>query len=281
LRHFFFIDDVSDKIWAWLSSDPEMIFSFESIADRLNRGDNAGWPDLSAEKICRILDAFVEIWPKVDLPSSWGTGDPKDETAYRFLADIIWQVGKDEPGRSLPVLDRILADKRFGDFQMVAQNLRATALRKLALRDFAPPAPAEVVGLLDQNAVATVEGLRALLLEELQELQRAIDGSEFDPVEMFYDGGNRVDENTASKRIADRLQLRLKALNMAVTIEHQLKDAKRCDITTTTMLGGSRKLLVMEVKGQWHRELFTAAAAQLHERYSIHPDAVEYWSGCG
>jgi len=127
--------------------------------------------------------------------------------------------------------------------------------------------------LLDQNAVATVEGLRALLLEELQELQRAIDGSEFDPVEMFYDGGNRVDENTASKRIADRLQLRLKALNMAVTIEHQLKDAKRCDITTTTMLGGSRKLLVMEVKGQWHRELFTAAAAQLHERYSIHPDA--------
>ncbi len=143
LRHFFFIDDVSDKIWAWLSSDPEMIFLFESIAGRLNRGDNAGWPDLSAEKIYRILDAFVEIWPKVDLPSSWGTGDPKDETAYRFLADIIWQVGKDEPGRSLPVLDRILADKRFGDFQMVAQNLRATALRKLALRDFAPPAPAE------------------------------------------------------------------------------------------------------------------------------------------
>ena len=273
LRHLFFIDDVSDKIWAWLISDPKMIFSFESIAGRLNRGDNAGWPDLSAEKIYRILDAFVEIWPKVDLPSSWGTGDPKDETAYRFLTDIIWQVGNGAPDLSLPVLDRILADKRFGDFQMVAQNLRATAMRKLALRDFRPPTPAEIVGLLNQNAVATVEGLRALLLEELQELQRAIDGSEFNPVEMFYDGGKRVDENTASERIAERLQPRLIALNMAVTIEHQLKDAKRCDITTTTMLGGSRKLLVMEVKGQWHRELFTAAAAQLHERYSIHPDA--------
>jgi hypothetical protein len=156
---------------------------------------------------------------------------------------------------------------------MVVKNLRATAMRELALGDFAPPTPSEVVDLLDQNAVATVEGLRALLLEELQELQRDIDGSEFNPVEMFYDGGKRVDENTASKRIAERLQLRLKALNMAVTIEHQLKDAKRCDITATTMLGGSRKLLVMEVKGQWHRELFTAAAAQLHERYSIHPDA--------
>lgn len=127
--------------------------------------------------------------------------------------------------------------------------------------------------MLDHNTVATVEELRALLLEELQELQRAIDGSEFDPVEKFYDGGRRVNENTASKRIAEHLHLRLKALNMAVTNEHQLKGAKRCDIAVSAMLGGTRKLLVMEVKGQWHRELFTAAAAQLHERYSIHPDA--------
>ena len=67
--------------------------------------------------------------------------------------------------------------------------------------------------------------------------------------------------------------MRLKALNMSVTIEHQMKSAKRCDITTSVMLGGSRKLLVIEVKGQWHSELYTAAAAQLHERYSIHPDA--------
>ena len=27
------------------------------------------------------------------------------------------------------------------------------------------------------------------------------------------------------------------------------------------------------MKGQWNRELFTAASAQLHERYMIHPDA--------
>ncbi|MBP0438320.1 hypothetical protein [Tianweitania sediminis] len=30
---------------------------------------------------------------------------------------------------------------------------------------------------------------------------------------------------------------------------------------------------VVEVKGQSHRELFTAASAQLHERYRSHPDA--------
>ena len=39
------------------------------------------------------------------------------------------------------------------------------------------------------------------------------------------------------------------------------------------MIGGRRRLLVTEVKGQWHDELYTAASTQLYERYSIHPDA--------
>jgi hypothetical protein len=32
-------------------------------------------------------------------------------------------------------------------------------------------------------------------------------------------------------------------------------------------------LLVTEVKGQWHDEIYTAASTQPHKRYSIHPDA--------
>jgi hypothetical protein len=39
------------------------------------------------------------------------------------------------------------------------------------------------------------------------------------------------------------------------------------------MIGGKKRLLVTEVKGQWHRELYTAASEQLHARYAIHPDA--------
>ena len=34
-----------------------------------------------------------------------------------------------------------------------------------------------------------------------------------------------------------------------------------------------RKLIVVEVKGQWHAELFSAASDQLYNRYSCHPDA--------
>ena len=58
-----------------------------------------------------------------------------------------------------------------------------------------------------------------------------------------------------------------------MTQEHQLKGKKRSDFTATKIISGKRRLLVTEVKGQWHVDLYTAASTQLHERYSIHPDA--------
>ncbi len=273
LRHFFFVDDGPVAIWHWLSSDANAIFALENRAGRMNWGESDGWPNLDASKTLKVLDAFVEKWPKVDLPNHWGTGSPKEETAYRFLTDSIWAIDNDDPENCLPALERILKDTRFKEFHKAAQNLRARSLRKKALRDFEAPSPNEIVSLLDRNVLATVEGMRALLLEELEDLQRGIKGSEFDPVEKFYDGEKRVDEPTASKRIAEHLQLRLNALNTAVTIEHHMKSEKRCDITASNMFDGNRRLLVIEVKGQWHAELFTAASEQLYERYSIHPDA--------
>lgn len=58
-------------------------------------------------------------------------------------------------------------------------------------------------------------------------------------------------------------------------IEHQLANAKRCDITACIQTPDGRKMPVVEVKGQWNTELFTAASCQLSERYTIHPAAEE------
>jgi len=146
-------------------------------------------------------------------------------------------------------------------------------LRKVALKEFTPPSASEISKLLDHNAVVTVEGMRQLILDELEEFQSHIKGGEFNSYDVFWPGGKRVDENTGRDRIAERLQLRLQFQNMTVTPEHQLKDEKRCDFTIAKTLSGHRRLLVTEVKGQWHKDLYTAAVAQLHERYSIHPDA--------
>lgn len=262
-----------DAAWRELKTNPHAIFDFEGRLGRLYEREDDESPPMTSETVYKVMEAFVPVWPKVHLPSSWGTGDPDDQTAYRFLRDLIWKIAQDAPERQIEVLNRMLPDARFVDYNEAMLTMRAEALRKLALQDFRAPRPSEINKLLEENDVASVEDLRALMVEQLEELQRWLKGSETDPLDAFYNDDKRVDENTARNRIVDQLQGQMKALGLSIVIERHMAGGNRCDITASAILEGRNRLLVTEVKGQWNDELYTAAAAQLDQRYAIHPDA--------
>jgi hypothetical protein len=272
IRAWYFLDDPPETFWDWLRADKETVLMLYERSGRMSH-DTSYWPKLTSSKVEAILDAFIEKWPKVELPNHWGSGSPKEENAYRFLTDVIWVINSDNPDDAIPVLERLLADSRFADLHNSLKSIHASQVRSKALRDYEPPRPQEIVNLLDCDAVITVEGLRQLVIEELQYFQRDIDGGEFNLADRFYEKGNRLNEERSRDFIAGYLRSRLEPQGISVVKEHELKDAKRSDFTATKMINGKRRLLVIEVKGQWHDELYTAAAAQLHERYSIHPDA--------
>jgi hypothetical protein len=287
LRALYFLNETPKPYWDWLKADRSTVLALYGRSGRGNSIDYPDWPTLSSEKIENVLDAFIGAWPKVKLKSGSSSEDSDEENAYRFLTEVVWSLNSDDPDAASPVLDRLLADQRFIDIQKDLKSIRASQVRKKALRDFEPPAPHEIVNLLDHDAVITVEGLRQLVIQELRDFQKAIDGGEFNSAVVFYDEVTvedkksktpvkklrRKNENKSTERIAERLNLRLQPQGISITPEHQLKALKRSDFTATKMIGGTRRLLVTEVKGQWHDELYTAAAAQLLERYSIHPDA--------
>lgn len=287
LNAFFFSTARRGEAMAELRQDPKSILAIADRAGRFGRHESDHIPPLSAEAIFDILDAFVEAWPKVHLPSSYGTGDPDNEAAYRFLRDVVWRIGSDIPARKIPVLNRLLEDKRFEDYGPVLLALRADAMREAALADFRPPSIDSISELLDSNAVASVEDLRALMVEVLGGVQIDLKGLDTDPLDTFYNGGRHVNENTARNRVVDMIRARLTALGIPVVIEHHMAQGNRSDFTVTASVSGANPLLVVEAKGQWHAELFKAAAAQLSERYAIHPNAsgqgvyLVFWFGNG
>jgi hypothetical protein len=270
LRSFYFIDDTPEKIWDWLKRDRDTVLLFYRFSSSINRSEYPNWPALSVDKAYKILDGFIERWPKVELPSGWGSDSPEDEKAYRFLKELLWSFNTDDGESYIKLL---LSDLRFSDFHMDLQSINASLIRRRALRGFTPPLPQEIIKLLDGNEVVTVEGLRKLVLYELQRYQQDINGGEFNSAERFYEKDERLDEVRSTEIIAERIKLRLEPQSITVTPEHQLKDRNRSDFTVTKIIGGQRRILVTEVKGQWHRELYTAASVQLYDRYSIHPDA--------
>ncbi|HIF9263866.1 TPA: NACHT domain-containing protein [Photobacterium damselae] len=279
VRAFYFLDmEVAKPYLNWLRSDKNSVLLFNERSGRINRSHHSYWPELTSEKVEAILEAYFEQWPKVYLPSSWGTESPVGETAYRFLTELIWTIGNDGHDAAISVLSRLLEDKRYVDIDRELKSIQAEQLRKKALRDFVPPSPQKIVDLLDNNAVVTVEGLRQLVIQELVNYQKDIDGGEFNAASRFYTKDNNgcdihLNEVNSVEIIAERLNLVLHPQSIVVTSEHQTKNQNRIDITATKMIDGKRRLLVIEAKGQWHSELYSAASAQLFERYSIHPDA--------
>lgn len=272
MRAIYFLDGSASPFWDWLRSDKDNVLLLDERSGRMNRSDHSTWPRLTSDKVEAILEAFSPHWPKVPLRNNWGTSSP-EETAYRFLTEVIWSMNADDPDTAIPALKRLLDGARYTDLHKNMKSMLASLERKKAHRDFIPPSPSEIVVMLDQDAVVTVEGLRQLVLNELSNLQSAIDGGEFNTGERFYAGEKRLDEEPCTRIIAERLSLILESQNITVTPEHHLKHDKRCDFTTTKVLGGKRRLLVTEVKGQWHRELYEAASEQLNNLYAIHPDA--------
>jgi len=273
VREFYFLESITATYWAWLKSNKDNLLHFYERSGRMSRSEHHAWPELTSIKVEAILDAFFEQWPRVELQSYWGSDSDEEEKAYRFLTDLIWSIESDNPDNAIPVLGRLLTDPRLTSQHKELQSIYAGQLRKKALRDFEPPTPDEIVQHLDCDSVVTVEGLRQLVLQELHDFQKAIDGGEFNSADRFYEKNERLDEVKSTEIIAERLNLRLEPQGISITPEHQLKGQNRSDFTASKLVGGKRRLLVTEVKGQWHRELYSAASAQLYDRYSIHPDA--------
>ncbi|HCI7193312.1 hypothetical protein QZK42_04565 [Acinetobacter baumannii] len=283
LRAFFFLDE-SEVVsyWSFLKEQEKTIFLLSDRHEGIRHGDYPFWPALTPTKIGWILDTFIDQWPKVNLPDSWGTGDPPNEIAYRFISNVIWNFTKNISENTLSIVSNLISDSRFEAMLLDLKSIRSTIIRNLALKNFNAPSPEEIVNFLDSDGVITVEGLRSLILEELKIFQLDLDGSETTSKNIFYNlqyktaktgEFKRLGEVEATLRVADRLRLRLEHKGITVTPEHQLQNANRCDITFSKIIDNQRKLLVLESKGQWHSELYNAATTQLSERYSIHPHA--------
>lgn len=268
-----FFHDNDDRVWNILQADKNTLLRIAARSDIFTDNDEMKALSLSADKYYKILDAFVEEWTKVELPSIYGTGDPPDEAAYRFMREIPWRIGRDQPKKALVVLDKLLGDTRFTDYRNDLLTVRAEVVRKEAHRDYRAPSPAEVSALLEKRSVASVEDMRAFIVETLTEIESQIRQAETDTLNTFYSNGKHVDENTARNRLVEALRGYMTANRLSVVIEHHLAQGKRCDFTVTEMIEGRRRLLTIEVKGQWHPALFTAAAEQLATRYSSNPDA--------
>jgi len=135
-----------------------------------------------------------------------------------------------------------------------------------AEQEFSPISPTDLLALLDDGPPANIEDLKALVREELAVAQSKLIGDDLDSVlEFWTDRGIPRDENRCRDRLAGMIGPALTRYAIQRITEADMPQSKRADLAFAR---GSMQLPV-EVKGQWHAEVWDAASGQLDLPYLV------------
>lgn len=281
-----------------------LIFDFEATRQRLGNAiepallwhirarvggqryhkDSDGSPaHLSVQQIAWIISTFRSVWPVVDRPGSVTVGDTNPWDASEYIRALINRLGNDVSVEAVALL-AALRDAPDDGFTWALRTAAAEQRQKQADEGYDPPALNEIKTILDGGPPGSGADLRAIVADELRELDRRLRGSSEDEVNLFWtDNGSPRTENECRDLVVALLRGFLAPLSIYPADEVDMPQGKRADI----VFQHNGLFLPVEAKRQQHKELWKAINGQLEAFYTGHWQAEKqglflvFWFGSG
>ncbi|MBS9476872.1 NACHT domain-containing protein [Ancylobacter radicis] len=232
------------------------------LRDRLQFERRGGTLPLTVAQAEWILAEFREQWPYAVLVGS-GSGSTNDYDATDFLRSLINRLANDTSVEASAALQRLIAGPS-DSYTKLIRHMAAEQRQKRAEEDFSPVAPGDLATLLEDGAPGNIEDLKALVLEEMDVARRKLIGDDLDLVFDFWtDAGIPRNENRCRDKLAAMIGPELARYGIQRITEADMPMTKRADLA---FAHGAMQLPV-EVKGQWHPDVWDAAASQLDVQY--------------
>lgn len=227
-----------------------------------SRQDRDGLSELDLGQLEFLVATFAQSWPPVRHPtSSWGDSHPWQATD--FIRSCINGVGAIPTLAATEALDR-LAERDF-DISYIEQikHVRFQQARLRRDTEHNVLSFSGVKQVLGNGLPTSTDDLKAKVLDVLSQVEDYIRNSDTDPWEAFWTSDKPKDENTCRHRLLDLLRPRLpKQINLLP--ETLMPENNRADIVAVLDEFG----LPIEIKGQWHPQLWQAADVQLIQKYA-------------
>jgi hypothetical protein len=175
-------------------------------------------------------------------------------------------------------LEKLLKLPDFSQLKPRLQNELNQVERIQREREFKPRSPEEVAQILANKAPASSADLAALALDYLDGIAQKIRYENDDYFRHFWTTDKTTDkqhqnENTCRDLLLTRLREAFNSLNVDCQPEADYANDKRADIRLSYQ---NQFEVPIEVKGEWHPQLWKAAQSQLVQQYSIAPNANGY-----
>jgi hypothetical protein len=187
--------------------------------------------------------------------NSWDAAD--------FIRTAIRSIGADSGQAASEALDRLLACTGTTKYHDEIKHVRAQQLRLRRDTEFLVPTFAEVKSTLSAGLPTTIDDLKALTLDALETVQVYLRQGDTTAWKAFWSGSLPHNENTCRDRLLDLLRGQI-SKSVAALPETRMPDAKRSDVALIYNGMG----LPVEIKGQWHQEVWNAPSEQLIDLYT-------------
>jgi hypothetical protein len=236
--------------------EPELLWH---IRDRAGGGEHV--VTLSVAKLEWLIASFRALWPMTTHPSQIRIGDRNPWDASDYLSSLIRRLGNHAGDDATAALRHLREAPQDG----YTETIRAVAAEQVRVRVesiFVPPTLDAIDAIARDRAPVTGDDLQAFMIEELALAQAKIMSDDAESWRGFYDDhGVPHDE----ERCRDHLLGLLRQGSPGVALEPETHVAADKEVDITCSVGKLR--LPIEVKGQWHRELWQAADKQLDKLY--------------
>ena len=263
-----------DGIRAALASDQGLHIELaEATGDTLARDNQLPMPLTLAHRAL-ILRVFGPQYPPVSLPSRGG-GVPPSYQLGRVVQAQIDRLSTMPDEAAGALLTEATTDPAFALHRDHALQSLAAWRREAHARTWEPPSASAVAAALQSGPPASAADLAAFAEEHLRDLNAMLRRTEDNGWRGFWNTdahGNPTEpkvENVCRDQLVTLLRGRFERAGLAIATEVRHAGDDRCDIVARAL----KRALPVEVKCDWHPELWTAWRSQLAERYACEPKA--------
>ena len=234
-------------------------------------GDKRGQPltEFSLDQLAFIIQSFAEFFPDEKEPKFSWSGDHNPWDASNFLKKIIRTISQIRSDKAIGHLQRLLDS----NFQHYATDIKRAISYQIRNRTHSEvPTVDQLQAVLNDDLPETVNDMRTWLEYRIETLQAKLHGSDTDMWVVYWDSSEPQDENYCRDRLIEHISGNLPE-SIQIDPEPQMPNRTRADIA----LRRKQIKLPIEIKGQWHSELWNAASEQLARKY------LSDWAseGCG
>ncbi|MBU2514202.1 hypothetical protein KJ966_22935 [bacterium] len=251
-------DDNLEILNSFAEESKDHLWSFRALSFP-DREDSEGWPKLSAKQHYFLVTKFGPLWPLENHPSKATWGDKNGWDANQFIQTRISDLAADSSDEAEALLQSLVNMQGLEEYQNHIKHSYAQQRRRRAEANKVLLPLKGIKSILLEGEPTNHDDLQALLMDELIALQDRIRNSSTNDILPYWDDDTPHIENYCRDRIASALNPYLERYNVRAHTEGTRPDSNRCDLLITHNLMD----VPIEIKGQWHDEIWTAAADQL------------------